>query len=346
MPSKPSPVIALIGIGFAVAVAGAAFAFAAGFLSPGRLTPDKLVDALTPPTVDASGHRRNHAKGVCFTGVLDSNGNGTELSKAMAFARGQYPVIGRLNLGTPDPNAADATVRVRGIGVEIKTPDGQEWRSAMIDPPFFPVATPQAFYELLVASSSKDQNAMPAFAAAHPEIAAFGAWAKSAPFMESYAQNRFHSLNSFIFTDGRGQDRLVRWSLIPEAAPVAVPAEDLSKRAPDFLEEEIATRIRSGPVIWKLTVTVANPGDPSADPSKAWAEDRHTLEVGTLSAQQIIPEANGPCRDINFDPTVLPSGIKTSDDPFPAARSAAYAKSFDRRSAEAASYPRQQEGQK
>src|ERR1700753_2662407 len=163
MPSKPSPVIALIGISFAVALAGAAFAFAAGFLSPGRLTPDKLVDALTPPTVDPSGHRRNHAKGVCFTGVLDSNGNGTELSKAMAFARGQYPVIGRLNLGTPDPNAADATVRVRGIGVQIKTPDGQEWRSAMIDPPFFPVATPQAFYELLIASSSKDQNAMPAF---------------------------------------------------------------------------------------------------------------------------------------------------------------------------------------
>ena len=51
----------------------------------------------------------------------------------------------------------------------------------MINPPFFPVSTPQAFYELLVASASKDPSAMRTFAGAHPEIAAFGAWAKSAP---------------------------------------------------------------------------------------------------------------------------------------------------------------------
>jgi catalase len=56
--------------------------------------------------------------------------------------------------------------------------------------------------------------------------------------------------------------------------------------------------------------------------------------------QQIEPEADGPCRDINFDPTVLPSGIKVSDDPFPAARSAAYRVSFDRRTAEEKDYPR------
>ena len=33
------------------------------------------------------------------------------------------------------------------------------------------------------------------------------------------------------------------------------------------------------------------------------------------------------------------AGIRTSDDPFPAARSAAYAKSYDRRTAEAKDYP-------
>jgi catalase len=87
-------------------------------------------------------------------------------------------------------------------------------------------------------------------------------------------------------------------------------------------------------------VTVANPGYPTADPSKAWPEDRRTGEVGTLTVQQIEAERDGPCRDINFDPSVLPSGIRTSDDPFPAARSSVYAKSFDRRAAEAKDYPR------
>ena len=56
--------------------------------------------------------------------------------------------------------------------------------------------------------------------------------------------------------------------------------------------------------------------------------------------QKIEAEADGPCRDINFDPTILPSGIRTSDDPFPAARSAAYARSYDLRTSEAKDYPR------
>jgi catalase len=63
------------------------------------------------------------------------------------------------------------------------------------------------------------------------------------------------------------------------------------------------------------------------------------VEDGTLTADQVIAEPDGPCRDINYDPTILPVGIRTSDDPFPAARSAVYAVSFDRRTAEAGDYP-------
>jgi len=145
----------LVLIAVVIAGAAAAFAYTAGWFSPQRLTPDKMVDALTPPTGVPLGHRRNHAKGMCFTGVFEANGAGSALSHAQVFARGQYPVLGRPNLGTPDPNAPDATVRVRGMGLQVSTPDGQEWRSAMINPPIFPVSTPQAFYELLLASASK-----------------------------------------------------------------------------------------------------------------------------------------------------------------------------------------------
>ncbi len=210
----------------------------------------------------------------------------------------------------------------------------------MINPPFFPVSTPQAFYELLVASASKDPSAMRTFAGAHPEIAAFGAWAKSAPWTGSYAEDRFNGLNAFIFVDGSGAEHAVRWSLLPAAQPVPVSPDELAKRGPNFLEQEIAERVRGGPLRWTMMVTVANPDDPTADPSKAWPEDRRSVDVGTLTVQQIQPERDGPCRDINFDPTVLPIGIRTSDDPFPAARSSVYAKSYDRRTAEAKDYPR------
>ena len=62
-----------------------------------------------------------------------------------------------------------------GLSVQVKTLDGGEWRSAMIDLPFFPVATPEAFFGLLQAGASKDPGAMPRFAAAHPELGSFGA---------------------------------------------------------------------------------------------------------------------------------------------------------------------------
>src|ERR1700678_2585444 len=165
---KPLIIIAAI-----VGVVAIAFAYTAGWLSPHRLTPAKVVAALAPPGGPALGHRRNHAKGICFTGTFEANGNGSALSKAQVFVPGQYPVVGRFNLATADPNAADAMVRVRGLGIRITPPDKQEWRMALIDAPIFPVSTPQAFYDLQTAAGSKDPDAMKKFIAANPGFLSF-----------------------------------------------------------------------------------------------------------------------------------------------------------------------------
>lgn len=335
LPIGPAALIAAI-----VILGAAAFSYTAGWLSPERLTPAKIVDALAPPGGPTLGHRRNHAKGICFTGVFDANGAGSALSKARVLARGEYPVLGRFNLATADAGASDATVRVRGMGLQIATRDGELWRSGMIDPPMFPVSTPQDFYALLIASGSKDPNAMKTFVSAHPGFGRFLAWAGTAPWTGSYAESRYNSLDSFIFVDSSGNRNIVRWSLVPIAQPTAISPEDLAKRGPDYLEHEIVERVGKEPQRWTMTVTTANPGDPTADPSEVWPAERRMVEVGTFIVRQIEPERDGPCRDINFDPTVLPAGIMTSDDPFPAARSAAYAVSYDRRTAEAAAYPR------
>jgi len=221
-------------IALVIAAGAAAFAYTAGWFSPQRLTPGKLVAVLAPPTGVALGHRRNHAKGICFTGVFEANGAGSELSQAAVFARGQYPVLGRFNLGTADPNAPDATVRVRGLGIRISPPDGQEWRSAMINAPVFPVSTPESFYELLHAVGSGDPNAIAIFAAAHPEFAPFGDWSKNGPWTGSFAEERYNSLNSFVFVDGSGAEHVVRWSLLPAAQPVAVSTDESRQAWPQF----------------------------------------------------------------------------------------------------------------
>lgn len=326
-------------IAIIIGASAGAFGYTGGWISPQRLTPSKMIAALAPPTGPALGHRRNHAKGICFTGVFNANGMGSELSRANAFVQGHYPVVGRFNLGTADPTAPDSTVRVRGMGLQIATPDGEIWRTAMINAPIFLASTPKGFYEFLRASGSKDPNAMSDFAKAHPEFAPFGDWAKNGAWTASYAEERYNSLNAFIFVNGSGAEHAVRWSLIPQAQPVVISPTELAKRGPNFLEQEITERVVAAPQRWRLVITVANPADPTADPTVAWPVDRRTIDVGTLNATKIEPERDGPCREINFDPTILPDGIKTSDDPFPAARSAAYARSYDLRTAEEKYYP-------
>ena len=288
----------MIVIGVVVAVLAAAFAYVAGWLSPGRITPEKIVGSLAPPQGAALGFRRNHAKGICFAGEFVSTGQGSTLSKAQMLAAGSYPVIGRFNLATPDPKAVDGMTRVQGLSLDIVTSNGQEWRSAMIDAPFFAVSTPATFYQLqtTLARAKADPDAVKNFIGEHPEFGKFIGWAKSAPFTGSYAEDRYNSLNSFIFTDSSGADHAVRWSFVPVATPVSVTPDDLKTRAPDFLETEIVDRVSKAPVTFIMTVTEANPGDQTNDPTKVWPEDRKTLEVGTLSVRKIEPEADGPCR--------------------------------------------------
>jgi catalase len=144
-----------------------------------------------------------------------------------------------------------------------------------------------------------------------------------------------------VFSDTAGHDQAVRWSFIPAAQSVPVSGDELKQRGTDFLWKDLSDRVGQQPARWSMSVMVAEPGDSTADPSKAWPDSRRAVDVGTLGVSRIEAEADGPCREINFDPTVLPPGMHVSDDPFPAARSAAYSVSYNRRTAEEKDYPHQ-----
>jgi catalase len=328
-----------------VGVVAALFAYTAGWLTP-RLSPNAMVDALSARGGDPTGHRRNHAKGICFDGYFQATGAGTAVSSAAMFAAGRYPVLGRFAIAVGNPLAQDATGRVRSMAIRIVAPNGEEWRSGMNNTPVFAVATAQAFYELTLAAKADpttgkpDAEAVGRASAAHPETAAFAAWAKSAPWTMSYADQTYNSLNAFEFVNAAGVKQAVRWSMVAATPAAAVSPEVLKTAPPDFLADELEQRLAQQELKWSLTATLAERGDPTNDATIAWPDSRPTVDLGQLVVQHATAEADGACRDFNYDPLILPRGIEASDDPLLSARSAAYAESFDRRTAEADRYPR------
>jgi catalase len=332
-------------IGGVLFISALAFAYAGGWLTPDRLTPTRMVAALSDRGGNPLGHRRNHSKGICFTGVFDANGAASQYSVAPMLVAGCYPVIGRFAIAVGNPDAADIMGRVKSMAVRIVSPDGQEGRSGMNNSPVFVVSNPRDFYELTLAqdidpaTGKPDPRAVKRFFATHPASEPFAEWSQTAPWTASWADQPYNSLDAFRFIGAGGATHLVRWSMEPTLSPTPVPHAALASMGTDFLEHDLVSRLANGTLTWRLVVTFAEPGDPSNDATKAWPSDRKRVDVGTLSVQKAEAEADGPCRDFNYDPTILPTGIAVSDDPLLAARSAAYARSFDLRTAEVADYP-------
>ncbi len=325
----------LAGIGLIVLVVAGAFAYVNGSLDPQRLTPARVVDVFERNNGVHPGYRRNHPKGICVAGYFESNGAAASLSKAEVFVSGRTPVIGRLAVPTGNPYSPDSAAPLRSFALQFTQPNGQQWRTGMNSMPVFPVGTPEAFIDLQIATGpdpktgKPDPAKPPAFFAAHPEAQPFLAWVKTAKPSASFVTETYNSVNAFVLVDASGKRQPVRWSLVPEATDAA-PAPD----AKEYLDKDLSERLASGPQRWKLMLTLANPQDPTNDASKAWSGEHKTVDAGTLVVNSDSPQLNGDCRDINYDPLILPSGIEGSDDPLLAARSAAYAASYMRRTSE------------
>ena len=332
---------ALAGIGAIVLAAISALAWTAGWVG-GGLTASRMTDAIEATGAAHPGFRRAHAKGVCVYGTYRANGAAVALSSARVFAQAETPVLGRLSIAGGDPHGLDAKARVRSMALLLRTDDGQEWRTAMNSFPFFPVATPAGFHAQTLASQPDPATGKPdpaklaAFAAQYPEVKKFQAWAASAPWSNSWGNTEYNGVNAFRFTAADGSARYVRWSMRPQLPFAPLDASERDRADADFLAHDLAARLAAGPLRWDMVLTVAAPGDAVNDASQAWPDDREHVVAGTLELVRAEPQATGQCRDVNYDPLILPDGIAGSDDPILAARSAVYAQSFNRREREIA----------
>ena len=340
--SRNAVLTRLAVIGLVLLIVAAGFAYTGGWLSSGRLTPGRFTDEFQQVNGVYPGFRRNHAKGLCLIGVFDSNGRGARLSKAVVFAAGRVAVIGRFALAGGRPFMSDTAQNVRSMALRFSLPDGEEWRMGINDIPVFPVSTPAAFYEQLAASQpdpatgKPDPADMKAFLDGHPETVRAVAAIHAAPMSSGFDNATYNSLDAFRFVDADGHATPVRWSMVsvqPFApAPAEAPAGPTDQ---NYLFEDLMAALRRQPLQWHLIVTVGQPGDPTNDATIAWPAEREKIDVGTLTVNRLLGEDEGVCRDVNFDPLVLPDGIQGSDDPLLSARSAVYSSSFTRRAGEA-----------
>ena len=340
MPSSRPSLSMLAAIAAVPALLLSGFAWAGGWVGPSRIGGGTIANAIEHSAGKHAGYRRAHAKGICVTGYFDASGGAASLSRAHLLAPGRYPVLGRFSTGGGNPFATDGRNVFHALALQLTGPDGQLWRMAMDHTPIFPVATPDAFVALQRASrpdpatGKPDPTAMKAYLAQHPETKAYQDYIAAAPLPDSFANGTYYSINAFRFVDRAGAAHAVRWAFEPDAAFGALDKAKLDGLPTDYLFTELRTRLAKGPLRWRMTVTVAAPGDVTNNATIAWPAERQRIEAGTLTLTAAVPEENGACRDITFDPTILPDGIALSDDPLLPARSAAYSSSFRRRALE------------
>jgi catalase len=303
-----------------------------------EIPPERFVDALEGIAGVHPGARRSHAKGVCASGRFVGTEAARALSKAALFSGTEVPAVLRFSVGGGNPRASDRTRNARGLAASFDLGPAGTWDMAMISTPVFFGRTPEQVARFLEVrkvdpqTRQPDQAAIAAFAREAPETTRQGAWLAANNPPASYGTVTYWGINTFIFTNAAGRSQPLRWHFEPEGGEALLTAEQVQSGPDDFLIPELRTRVAAGPVRFRMVGVLPGPGDDLLDPTVAWPHaERQRVVLGTLSVTAVEPGEGGACRDVTFNPLVLPEGVSPSDDPVLANRAAPYAVSLSRR---------------
>jgi catalase len=302
---------------------------------------EQIFDAMVLDPGTRPGYRVAHAKGVVCEGTFVPSANATSISKALHFQHGPVPVTVRFSDGPANPFIADNShdAGPRGIGVRFALPGGSLTDVEGISHNGFVVGTGEDFLALLKAAAATNPAhphpwPIEAFFAVHPRAAKFVQETAAVP--ASFATQPYFSNNAFVFVNAGGVKRAGRYQFIPMERGRNLGDAEARAMPPNFLVEELRTRLTRGPVEFRLVVQLANAGDPTNDASLAWPDDRVTVDMGTIRIAAVVDDSARAEQGLVFFPTALTDGIELSDDPLPVLRTSAYAMSFARRQQSAA----------
>ena len=296
---------------------------------------EQIVNAMNKAFGTHPGFRANHAKGIVVEGSFKASPEAAGLSRAVVFNGGTVPVTVRFSDSTGIPTIPDGSkgANPHGMAIKFHLPDGRDTDMVINSLKFFPVATGEAFRDMLPAvAASPPDAAKPTkfdqFAASHPSVPAALATAATP---DSFADEEYHGINAFIFVNKAGEKQAVRYQMVPERI-VHLDAAGAATRPPDFLLDELPQRLKRGPVTFHLKAQLAAADDSTNDATRPWPESRRVVELGVLTIDRSVANSAEAQKTLAFLPGQLIDLIEQSDDPLIDVRNAAYAISFSRRS--------------
>ena len=220
--------------------------------------------------------------------------------------------------------------------IKLYLHDGSRTDIVAVSSPRFPVSTPDAFIELVLAQGAGLAAAwkLPRFFAHHREaLRALPVLAPTLAAPASYATIPYYAIHAFEWIDAGGAGRCVRYQLWPEVTQRKPAPWQARRRAADYLQQELVARLRRGPIRFTLQLQLAGEGDPTDDPSAAWPRQRQRVTAGTLEITELEVQRETGDDVLVFDPTRITAGIELSDDPVLQFRRAVYSESVARRTA-------------
>jgi catalase len=294
------------------------------------------VDAIERVSGTYSGHRRVHARGMCFDATFTPSGEAASLTTAAHLQSVPTPVVVRFSNSNTNPTVPDGIRAGRGLAARFLLPDGTTTDLVSVNIPVFFAATPEQFLELLdalkkdPATGAPDPSRVQAYVAAHPTAAAGLQEAARMPIPVSYGTARYWAIHAFIWVDADGRRRPVRYRWEPDTGLQELSEQEAGDKNPEYLAEELLHRLTDGPVGFTLRVQLGQDGDPTNDPTKPWPADRPEIVAGRLRITAPVADQGHWAAQV-YDPTRITPGIELSDDPVLAFRSPAYAVSYGRR---------------
>jgi catalase len=279
-------------------------------------TPGQLVDALHAAFGDHHS-RAVHAKGIILEGIFTPDKQAVSLSKAFHLQRKTSKVTVRFSDFTGIPDIPDniGLANPRGLAIKFQMEDGSSTDIVGHSFDGFPTPNSDQFRELLLAISTSGADAakptsLDKFLTSHPVAKTFLTTQKTPA---SFATINYFGVNAFKFTNKKGVSHYIRYQFIPVDGEQLITEEQMAKAGPDYLQQEIKTRIAQQPLRFKLYAQIAEAGDKTDDPSTAWPVARKKILLGIIEINKVADNTTAGDKALSFSPNNIPDGIETAD---------------------------------